>query len=355
MGKILEINVHRSSPAEKELVRKIIVKLMENNRGNVKETLSLLEKTGIKVCGYHVRKTWKAYQKGGMEAIRAQKVGAPSGHKKLTEEQEFEIIKKITENTPEKLELGAYLWTRELVSELIKRDYGVHMPLSTMGKYLREWGFTAQRPTKRHYKQDPKAVEKWQTEVFPEIKERAESEDAQIFWGDETGVHNETNCVKGYAIAGQTPILPVGNEHIKINMISAISNVGKVFFMFFLASINQQFFIEYMERLIKTTERKIFLIVDNLKVHHGKLVKEWINGHKDRIELYFLPAYSPQINPDEYLNNNLKCEMSKRGYAKTLDELEDKAHSTMKAFQADEAHIANFFKNKNVKYAALYN
>ena len=348
-----EFSALKISPEKKELIRQEIVAAMSKNNSDVNGTLRALETVGVTVSAYHVRKTWKAYSEGGFEAISAKKVGAPVGHRKLSSEQEERIKYSIEHNPPEKMGLAGHLWTRELVAELIMRDFNVHMPLSTMGLYLSDWGFTAQRPTKRHYKQNQDDVDNWLNNEFPSIKERAETEGAEIFWGDEAGIHNETNCVKGYAPKGQTPVLPVGNEHKKVNMVSAISNIGKLFFLFFLETINQQRFIIFMNRLIQSTEKKVFLIVDNLKVHHGEIVTEWLKHNKDRIELFFLPSYSPQLNPDEYLNGNVKRNMARKGYSRDEAEIERKANGTMSSF--DESHIASLFENENIQYAAASN
>jgi transposase len=258
----------------------------------------------------------------------------------------------IVDKTPEQLKLPGFLWDRENVRGLIRRLFGVSLALQNISVYLRKWGMSPQRPIKRSYKQSPEQIKKWLDEEFPAIKARAKSENAEITWGDETGCQNETNYVKGYAPIGKTPVLPVGNEHFRVNMISAITHQGKLRFMFYRDSMNAKKLIEFLRRLVASATRKIYLILDNMKVHHAKLVKEWLEKHEDEIELFFLPPYSPQHNPDEYLNGNLKRELARKGYSKTIDELESKARSTMKKFQNDSARVASFFQAQPVKYAS---
>jgi transposase len=248
--------------------------------------------------------------------------------------------------------MKGFLWDRERVCELVYRLYKVKLTVQATGKYLKKWGFSSQRPVKRNYKQNPVEIQKWLDEEYPAIKERAKAENAEIAWGDETGCQNESNYIKGYAPIGKTPVLPVGSEHIRVNMISAITNQGKVRFMFYREKMNGKMLIKFMRRLIKDSKRKIFLILDNLKAHHAKIVTAWLEKHKDEIEVFYLPSYAPEYNPDEYLNGNLKRDMAKKGYSVSEDEVESKARGTMKKFQLDPVHVIRFFQAEHVLYAA---
>jgi hypothetical protein len=220
---------------------------------------------------------------------------------KLTPEQEKQIIKAITDKDPDQMKLKGFLWDRKLVSELVKRLFGVVMPLTTMGHYLAKWGFTAQRPKKKNYKQDEKEVTAWLNEEYPKIAQKAKEEKAEIFWVDETGVANTSNYVKVYAPIGKTPTIPVASEHIRVNMISAINNKGKLRFHFYEGKLNQKLYINFLIRLIKSSDKKVYAIVDNLKVHHGLRLQDWVEQNKDKISHFYLPSYTPELNPNEYL------------------------------------------------------
>ncbi len=352
MEKELEVDNLRMSSKEQEALRKKIIRTAKKNlKPNGKVAVELVAE--ICECSTsHVRHTWKKYLDGGVSAIKAAKEGRPRNSGSLNLEQQAIIKKLIVDKCPEQVKMKGYLWDRQRVCELVYRMFKVKLTVQGMGKYLKKWGFSAQRPVKRNHKQNPAEVEKWLKEDYPKIKERAKAEGAEINWGDETCVQNESNYVKGYAPIGQTPVLPVGNEHFRTSMISAITNQGKLRYMFYRGSMNAKRLIEFMRRLIKEASRKIFLILDNLKSHHAKMVSEWLDERKDRIEVFFLPSYSPEYNPDEYLNGNLKREIAKKGYSETLDALESKARGTMKAFQNDPAHVASFFKAKCVSYAS---
>lgn len=352
MEKELEVNNLKLSPKEQETLRLRIIRVAKKNllpNGNVKT------KQVAEICECspsHVSHTWKKYCEGGISSVKATKMGRPQNSGKLTTEQQNQIKKLIVDKNPQQLKLPGFLWDRENVRDLIKRLFKTEIALQNISVYLKKWGMSPQRPIKRSYKQNPEEVQKWLDEEYPAIKERAKEENAEIAWGDETGCQNETNYVKGYAPIGQTPVLPVGNEHIRVNMISAITNQGKMRFMFYRGSMNAKVLIRFLQRLVNAAKRKIFLILDNMRVHHAKLAREWLEKHGDVIEIFYLPAYSPQYNPDEYLNGNLKRELAKKGYSKNKDELESKARGTMKKFQIDTEHIKSFFQAEKVKYAS---
>ena len=198
------------------------------------------------------------------------------------------------------------LWTREAVRQLMRRRYGVDMPVRTVGLYLERWGFTPQKPVRLAREQNPEAVERWLKTEYPKIAAMAKKEKAEIYWGDETGVQNEANRIRGYGLRGKTPVLRVRAKKAHISMISAITNEGKVRFTIYREAMTQVKLIAFMGRLVRDAGRKVYLILDNLKAHHGKKVAEWLEAHKDEIAVFYLPSYSPEMNPDEYLNNDLK-------------------------------------------------
>jgi transposase len=296
--------------------------------------------------------TWKKYADGGISAVKAVKMGRPRDRGALSPAQQQQIRKAIVDKRPEQLKLKGFLWDREGVRDLIRRRYGVKISVQAVGSYLKKWGFSPQRPVIRNYKQNPSEIREWLDVKYPAIKKRAKKENGEIMWCDETGCQNETNYVKGYAPAGKTPVLPSGDHRLRVSMISAITNQGKLRFMFYRESMNARLLIKFLDRLIREARRKIFLVLDNLKAHHAAVVREWLETRKKKIELFFLPPYAPEYNPDEYLNGELKRSLAKKGYSVTAAELESKARNTMKNIQCDPAHIANFFKAEPVRYAA---
>lgn len=204
------------------------------------------------------------------------------------------------------MKLPFALWTRIAVQQLIKQLWAIQMPIRTVGEYLSRWGFTPQKPLKKAYKQNPKAVKAWLDGEYPDIAKRAKIENAEIHWGDETGLCNDSYHGRSYAPRGETPAIRLHPRCKRVNLISSVTNQGKVRFMVYNNKMNSQTMIKFMKRLIKDASKKIFLIVDNLRVHHSYIIKDWLKENKNEIELFFLPSYSPELNPDEYLNCDLK-------------------------------------------------
>jgi transposase len=187
--------------------------------------------------------------------------------------------------------------------------------------------------------------------TYPDIVRQAIHEKANIWWIDEVGIRNASNYIKGYAPIGETPTVPVASTHIGVNMISAITNSGKLRYHFYRRKFNQRIYISFLTGLINGSDKKIFAIVDNSSTHHGLLVQDWIEKNAQHIRVFYLPAYAPELNPVEYLNNNLKRVMLKKGYSLNENEIEKKAVSIMRSIQSTKNRVETFFDNEHVKYA----
>ena len=211
-----------------------------------------------------------------------------------------------------------------------------------------------QKPKKKAYEQKPAAVQKWLEEEYPAIKERAKEEKAEIHWGDETGCKNQCNHGRSYAPKGKTPVKEQMSKSFKINMISTVTNQGKVQFMIYSENMNADKLIEFLQQLIKSSERKIFLILDNLKVHHSHIVKNRLAQEeiKKQLEVFWLPSYSPELNPDEYLNCDLKRGLSDKPAPKNVKELQRNVENHMTMLQQTPERVAKYFNHRNIKYAA---
>ena len=270
----------------------------------------------------------------------------------LTAVQEKEIRELIRDKTPEQLKLPFALWTRKSVRDLMYHRTGIMVPIRTVGEYLNRWGYTPQRPLKKAYEQRPAEVKKWLDATYPQVQARAKKEKAEIHWGDETGVTNELHYGRSYSPAGVTPVTNVQAKLLSTSMISSITNQGKVRFMIYKGGLNVDIFKRFLKRLIKDAQKKIFLIIDNLRVHHAKMLTEWLELNKDHIELIFLPSYSPERNPDEYLNNDLKTGLSMKQHPRTTKDLLGNIVSHMRMLQKSPEHVIRFFEHPAVKYAA---
>jgi len=328
-------------------IRYQVIRLKKQNRTH--EEIS-------KITGIH-RSTssqwWSLYKSGGKKSLKVKKRGRPPGScRTLSLEQETELQKAIRDKCPDQLKLPFALWTRIAVQQLIKRLWGIDMPIRTVGEYLKRWGFTPQKPLRKAYKQNPKAVKAWLDEQYPAIAKRAKKEQAEIHWGDETGLCNDSYHGRSYAPRGQTPAIRLHPRCERVNLVSSVTNQGKVRFMVYKNKMNSDTLVKFMQRLIKDSEHKIFLILDNLKVHHSYIVRDWLEEHKEQIEVFFLPSYSPELNPDEYLNCDLKAGAHSGIPARTRDQLKNKAISHLKKLQKLPKRVEKYFKHPKIAYAA---
>lgn len=325
-------------------------------RGVAMMKSGMLKKDVALALGVHVNTVtnWrKRYETEGAKGLK----GHVRGKRKrdgslLSEQQEVLVQRMICDTMPDQLKLPYGLWTRRAVQELVERELGIKIARTTMGDYLRSWGFTPQKPKKKAYEQRPEQVKKWLEEQYPAIKERARKENAEIHWGDETGARNDCQHGRSYAPKGKTPTRRSVAKRFSVNMISTVTNQGKVEFMIYGGRMNCECLLVFLRQLIKDRERKIFLILDNLRVHHGKVIKAWEEENIEAIELFFLPPYSPEKNPDEYLNCDLKRGLSDRPSPKDGGTLEENVRGHMQMLQREPERVKRYFMHPDIKYAA---
>src|SRR5215216_3088083 len=255
-----------------------------------------------RVFGVHpnaVNRWIKRYRQGGFQGLSARRRGRRAGEQAaLTEPQQQEVISLVSWTTPDQLGLAGFLWTREAVAELIAHRYGLRLARTTMGAYLRGWGFSPQKPQRRALEQNPAAVRRWLAETYPAIRAQARREGGVVLWLDEMGVRSDAAAGRSWAPVGQTPVIKGTGKRFRVNLLSAISNAGMLRFRLFVGSFNGQVFIDFLRRLLRDCgERKVHLIVDGHPVHRAKLVSAWVERQAERIELHFLPGYTPGAEP----------------------------------------------------------
>jgi len=293
------------------------------------------------------------YEQGGQQALPGDRTGRPAGQcGHLDAQQEEALQRLIDEKTPQDLGIACALWTRAAVRELIKQQTRQDMPIRTVGEYLNRWGYTPQKPVRKSYKQDPKEVQQWLDTKYPDIEKRAAEEGGEIHWGDETGVRSTCQHGRGYARPQNTPEVKLPGNRFSVNMISTVTNQGKVRWMIYPGKMNGVVFILFLTRLIASADKKIFLIVDHLGVHEAAAVDEWVNARKDRIEVFYLPKYTPERNPDEYLNCDIKANINTDGLPKDREQLKGKLHRFMQKLAKLPKRVASYFQHKLIQYAA---
>jgi transposase len=310
-----------------------------------------------RVFGVHhnaVNRWIKRYREGGWAGLDERRRGRRPGEQAaLAEPQQLEVIALVRDATPDQLGLAGFLWTREAVAELIARRYGVRLARTTVGAYLRGWGFSPQKPQRRALEQNPAAVARWLAAEFPAIRAQARREGGVVLWLDEMGVRSDAAAGRSWAPVGQTPVIKGTGKRFRVNMISAISNAGMLRFRLFVGSFTGAVFIDFLGRLVRDGGgRKIHLIVDGHPVHRAKAVSAWVGRHGDRIELHFLPGYSPELNPVELLNHDVKANAAGRRRPRSAGELRDELHGYLRRRQRQSDVLVRFFDHPTTRYAA---
>lgn len=343
---MVKIDARTLNPKQQETLRKTAVRMVCQEEYTQREAAKAVGVSRQEVCGW-----CRKYEKHGMSALDAKTRGRKAGEKTLLQSwQCAQIVKAIRDKTPDQLKLPFVLWTRAAVRDYIEEKFQVCLKLNTMGNYLRRWGFTPQKPIKRAYEQNPKAVERWMKNDYPAIKQRAIKEKALIYWGDETNVTNEMHHGRSYASKGKTPVVKKAGKKIKINMISALTNKGSLRWMSYVSTMTQSKYILFLSRLIQSEPNKVFFIADNLSVHHGKKVKAWAALNSARIELFFIPSYSPELNPDEYLNRDLKANIHQAKAPRDFKQLKSNLKSFMNMLQKMPSRVMKYFNSSKLSY-----
>ncbi len=314
--------------------------------------MQIVEHSGL--SWYAVNRAITLYATSGAAALKPGVRGKrPGSRRSLSEPQERTIQQIICDQRPEQLKMEFALWNRAAVTQLVERECGVKLSVRGVGNYLKRWGFTPQKPIKKAYEQRPEAVQAWLDDEYPAIEQRAKSEGAEIHWGDETAVVNTDVRGRCYAPAGKTPVtFAVGGTRQKLSMIATVTNQGTTRWMIIDEAFNSDKLIAFLEALIKDAGKKVFLILDNLRVHHSKPVKAWAEAHQDKIALFYLPSYSPELNPEERLNADLKQALYTKVPVRTKAKLKAAATEHMQTLEKSPERVKKFFQDARVKYAA---
>jgi transposase len=338
----------RSLPqAAQEELRRTAIRLV--GEGHTQEDAARIVGVRRQAVGRWV----KAHREGGEQALAARRRGRRGGHTKLTQGQQERIARLIVGNNPDQLKLPGFLWTRALVRDLIGREFGIEVGEDTVGRYLRAWGFSPQKPMRRAYEQSDEAVRQWLEERYPEIEKRARRERAEILWADESGLRSDHTAGRTWAPVGQTPVTRGTGKRFKANMIAAVSNTGTLRFRVFDERFTGQVFLDFLKRLVKDAHgRKIMLIVDGHPAHRARIVREWVAAHPEAIELHFLPGYSPELNPAEMLNQDVKTNALGRRRPLDITELKADVRRFLRSAQRQPARVARYFHERHVRYAA---
>jgi transposase len=291
------------------------------------------------------------FSQRGVASLASRPRGRPR-RSRLAGHQAATTVRLIADRCPDQLKLPFALWTREAVVQLLAERFDIRVSVWTAGRYLKNWGFTPQKPLRRAYERNPVAVRKWLSEEYPLIKKRAKREQGEVFWGDEMGLRSDHQTGTSYGRRGQTPVIPGTGQRFRCNMISAISNQGRLAFMVFKQRFTAKVLLDFLRRLVRHAGHKVFLIVDGHPVHKSKKVKQWLQQHAAEIELFWLPGYCPELNPDEYLNQDVKSNALGRRRPNNQSEMIDNLRSRLRSTQRQPHKVKSYFQHPDVNYAA---
>ena len=329
-----------------ESMRKLVVRYLRRKEGTQEDAARVF---GLSKSA--VSKIWARYKKEGSKGLGSRKRGVRGG-KKITGIQAEEVRRLVRKKLPDQLNLSFGLWTREAISQLIQMKFGISLSRWQVGRYLQSWGYTSQKPIRKAFEQKPEKVKRWLEEEYPAIQKRAIKEKAVIYFGDETGMRSDHQAGKSYAPKGKTPVIKATGKRFSLNMISAISNRGHLQFRIIDGTFNGEVFQSFLEGMIKYGKKKIFYITDGHPAHKTKKLKAWLEEKQDRIEVFFLPPYSPELNPQEYLNQDIKTNVIGKKRPINKEQMKSNVETFMKKRKGEKRQVRKYFHEKHVKYAA---
>ena len=296
---------------------------------------------------------WMALDRaGGLKALKARRRGRPAGGGRLNARQAARLRNLMIGKMPDQLKLPFYLWTRAAVAQLIAREYGKRVSLSTVGRYLKAWGMSPQKPVRRAYERNDEAIARWLKREYPAIARQAKREKAAIYWGDEMGLRSDHVAGTSFAPMGQTPVIRATGQRFGCNMISAITNKGALAFMVFTGKFQTAVFVEFMRRLLLQVNGRITLIVDGHPVHRSRHARQFVDENAKRLRLIRLPGYCPELNPDELLNQDVKTNGLGKSRPRNRSEMLATVRSHLYRRQKQPQVVRNLFLEKHVRYAA---
>jgi transposase len=341
------VDMRKLAPAAQEERRRQVIGLRQNGASYAAIAAQVgLSQTGV----FDICQRFDAKGKKGL--VSGKRGRKPDEQRRLDATQERAIKRLICRHMPDDLGLDFALWSRAAVQALIRQQYGVRLAVRTTGTYLAHWGFTAQKPLRRAYEQCPAEVRHWLRHEDPAIVARARRARGVIFWGDETGLRADDVRGRSYAPPGKTPVVRPNHRRIRLGLISAVSNRGELRWKVLDGAIKAPVLIGFLQRLIRDAKRKVFLILDRLRVHRSAAVREWLAKHKAHIEVSYLPSYRPELNPDAGLNADLKQHVTRKAPLRSKQALKQAAISHMRRLAKSPARVRSYFRQKPVRYAA---
>ena len=294
---------------------------------------------------------WLAmYRAGGWQALEARTRGGRP--RKLDGRQMSWVYRTVAGKSPLQLRFSFALWTLDMIRIVIRRQFGIQLSRSSVGRLMEQLGLSAQRPLWRAYQQNPKAVSKWLKDEYPRICAEAKRRGALVFFGDEAGVRSDAHSGTTWAPKGKTPIVSTTGARFGMNLISAVSRTGQMHFAVVEGKVNAEVFIEFLKRLIHNRHKPVFLIVDGHPTHKAVMVRKYVETVANKLSLFFLPPYSPELNPDKLVWNDLRNHILGRKVITGPEQMRRVVLTRLRWMRKTPSHVASFFHAPETKYAA---
>ena len=335
--------------------RKLDHKTLEEIRRMAVERVREGETPSAVIASYGFGRTtiykWLEAVKGkgrGLDALRSRKAtGRP---RKLTKSQQQRVFRWINGKDPRQYGFDFGLWTRNVVAELISDKFGITLSLASVGKLLAEVGLTPQKPLRRAYERDPDAIEAWKGDTFPSIVAAAKRVGAEIYFWDESGFRADAVQGRTWAIKGQTPVVEVPGKRQSVSAASAVNSKGGFWFATYQGAMTADLFVAMLKLIMRHRRRPLFLILDSLPAHKAKVVRDYVEGTNDKLKLYFLPGYAPELNPDELVWSHMKRNGTAKRPLTRNELLQDRIEADLFKIQDNPALVRSFFGAPDVSY-----
>ncbi|MET8453669.1 IS630 family transposase [Streptomyces sp. NPDC005209] len=333
------------SPSAQEALRLRAVAALV--AGRTREDVAVVFQVSLKA----VDNWWAKWLAGGREALVAQPRGRRAGEHQVLDVVEQQAIRQaVLDHRPCDLGLAGQLWTRAGVGDLIAKLYRVRLTDQGVGKYLRRWGLSFHRPDKRAIEQDAEAVRVWREETWPAIRAKAKAEGGEVLFADQVGIRSDQVTGRTWGAKGCTPVVRRTGNRFSVNAMSAISTKGRMHFMVFTETFDADVMCRFLDRLAGHFDRKVHLVLDGHSAHRSRKVRAWLADHPDRIELHFLPSYSPELNPDELVNADLKRSLPMHNRARDQAQLAAETRRFFHRRQRQPHIVRGYFGGPHVRY-----
>ena len=301
------------------------------------------------LCRTSIYPWLRKHRKKGPQSLNSSTAQGPLP--KLTHKQCLQVAKWIVGKDPRQYGFEFGLWTRKIVCALIEKKFGVQLGLTAVGRLLAHLEITPQKPLRRAYERDPQRVDHWMKKEYPGIRRRAHKQGAQIFFLDEAGFRSDPNLGRTYGLKGKTPVVPTSGQRQSINALSAVNAKGAFWYKTYTGKFNAALFVQFLKDFMKGRRKGVFLIVDGHPSHKAKKVRDYIQSLKGRLELYFLPPYAPDLNPDEFVWSYMKTNGLHKKPLMKNESLKMRVEADLQAVQKDKKLVRSFFCEDSVFYA----